>query len=342
MPSLYHDVTNDVLTGVGRAAFLESDTVDPLRAWFPEVRTLNLEYELRAIGRQQIKIAAFRARNAESQIAGRQKAGRTTEGEIPPISQKSILNEEDLSRLQSLSDANDATRRAVARDAVNRAQGVAARIAIARAEAIFDGQVTFTYETGFGGVVVDYQRDASREDTAATVWSDTAAEIGTDLIVNSRLYRTQNGSPAGAILMRSETLANVLANDQINVFTQGSQTQPNPVAPEDLVRQWMARQGLPPIVVMDHQYYDVDAGTVTALPLDAVVWVPPPGFPGFAATVFAPPVRARQTSLVGTDAAGLIVDAYDDEDPVGTWTRATAYAVPVVGDPDRTLKLTVE
>lgn len=338
MPSKYHDLTDQALTNLVGANPLVTSTNSQLAPWFPAVQTSNIRYKLERLGRRGIDIAAYRARNTPSKIIDRQKAGSVTAREIPPLSAKLAQSEEDLAEYRNLADASEATRAAFGDDAALTAASVMARIWIAQRDVMIDAEVSFAHEDGFDGVTIDYNRSGTFEVTADTVWTDASnADIIDEVESWHATYKATNG-PAAAILVSEATYANILKNDQVRSYTSYTGSQSGPLIPSVLT-QYMTARGLPPFAVIDTRIEQIDGGTTYLWPDTKAVFVPQPGS-GYGATVWTPPVLPAGVQVSGGE-YGMATYSFDVDEPVATWTKSVAYAVPATGNPDATMVATV-
>src|SRR5690606_9897113 len=143
--------------------FLPNDNID------------DIEYRVVRGTLQDQDAALIRAWDTESPIGSRQGVSRIM-GELPPISKKIRLGEEERLRRRALErNDNSGLVDAIYNDAANMARAVAARIEMLRGEALYSGQININEN----GVVqtVDFGRDASHEEAPAILWSDTATSV---------------------------------------------------------------------------------------------------------------------------------------------------------------------
>jgi len=339
MPSAYHDLTNDTLTYLTNRSFADTETNDPTRAWFPGQQTGNMTYALESLSRRGISVAAYRAPGTPAKIASRHKAGGVTVRDIPPVSIKIGQGEQELINMRALANASQATQDAFINDAVDMGAAVAARFALARVSCLVNASVAFTEEDGFDGVIIDYGRDAALEVTAGTVWSDAAATILDDVADWHTTYALENG-PAAAILVSQTTLANILSNTQVNDYLAFVGAQSGGSAVPAALTQWLQARGLPPFAVVDHRIKTIDSGFRSIWPDDAAVFVPSPST-NYGAMVWTDTIQARDVTTGARGDYGLTTVSWDEREPIETWTRSAAFAVPATGNPNATMKATI-
>lgn len=293
-----------------------------------------------------VDAAEYRVFDTPAPIADR--PGRSRKGgALPPISRKMGLTEEDILRLNYM-QTRDASGmiRAIYDDAARVTRAVQVRLELARGEALNTGKLTLNEN----GVVatVDYGRSSGHNIvlTGSNLWTDTTNSTPiTNLRAWHQTYIDDNGIEAGAILMSSTAVNNMLLNAEVrNLVANINGASPNLITRTQL-DQVLGSFNLPPIVVVDTKYRV--AGTPTrVIPANRVVFVPPTSeLDTFGKTLYGVSATAMHLNAIGRLAAsaapGIVAVVLTDEDPVKTWTKSDALAIPLIANPDLTLAATV-
>lgn len=285
--------------------------------------------------------AVIRAWDAESPIGGRQGVQRIM-GELPPISKKYRLGEEERLRLRALERRDTSGLvNAIYDDAAKAARSVAARIEMLRGEALYTGKLTIN-ENGVNQVV-DFGRNAGHTVTAGTLWSNTAASTPiTDELAWITTYRANTGIYPAVAVTSLATVNNLALNAQYRSLAQA-----NGITPAVLglagINSIRAVYNLPPIVIND-ELVRKDGVATRVIPANRFVYMPPASEP-LGRTFFG--TTAEALELVGAaqisqdQAPGMVAVVEKTFDPVATWTKVAAVALPVVVHPDLTFSATV-
>ncbi|MFI6444719.1 major capsid protein [Kitasatospora sp. NPDC050543] len=327
-----------VLTGYVRAAEADrSENQFSLDRFLPNSFVDDLEFRFNRGGEGLTEAATYRAYDAESPIGGRAGVSRVT-GELPPLSRKIRLTEYDRIRQRALDRQGDEMTRALLRDGVRMTRSIGARMELARGDALVNGKVSIA-ENGVSASV-DFGRNAAHSVTAATVWSDPAAHILTDLRTWRETYKdTNDGDEPGAALTSQKVFNTMLLNSDFRALLASLVGTPS-IITEASVRQVLAAHGLPPIYIYDAK---VRVGGVATriIPEDRFLFLPAPasGPDGtdLGATLWGTTVEATDSryGLAGTsDAPGVVAGVYETEDPKTLWTKAGAIGLPILANPD--------
>ncbi len=338
MALIYDLADPQELQGFVRQAFGEEErNTFVLSQFLPNVNIGDIEYRI-ARGTLRDQDAAFvRSWDTESPIGSRQGVERIL-GELPPISKKIRLGEEERLRLRALERGNNNQLvDAIFDDAANMARAVAARIEMFRGEALWAASLTIN-ENGVQQTI-PFGRAAGHTVAPGTLWSVTATATPIqDEQAWMTTYTDENGVAPGLALTSTRVVNYLLLNAQYR-----SMAAQNGITPAFLslngLNQIRATYGLPPIVK-----YDVKtrvSGTATrVIPDDKFIYLPPAGEP-LGRTFFG--TTAESLELVGAQqisvdqAPGLVAVVEKTFDPVATWTKAAAIALPVLVNPNLTL-----
>jgi hypothetical protein len=336
------------LTAVIRASLAEQQVNRfTLGRWLPNVAIDDITFRFNKGGTGGLAEASvYRSWDTESRI-GRREGVAQVMGELPPISEKIPLNEYDALRIRSL-DTADPMRRAIARDAYRLATNIAARFELGKGEALANAQFTIN-ENNLQLAPVQFGRKPEHSVVAATLWSDHAnARPLDDLEAWTLVYVNTNGTRPDRALMPRTVLAHMRQCDQ--VVRQVYPLAPAGSAPMVSVEQLntvLSSLDLPAIELNDAQV-SVDGTPTRVMPADALVFVPAPGptdaaqpsdLGGFLLGTTAESLEPEYSSVA--ERAGVVAATWKTKDPVRLWTHAAAVGMPVVREPNLTLKAKV-
>lgn len=326
------------LTGYVREALADrEENTFSLNRWLPNRMIDDLDYRFARGSQGLTEAATYRSWDTESPIAGRVSVQRVS-GELPPISRKIRLGEYDRLRQRRL-DSAIADR--ILSDAVAMMRSVAARIELARGEALETGSLSINEN----GVVatVDFGRSASHEVAPAVIWSDSSADILTDLLGWVEVYQDTNGVTPGAFITSRQVRSWMLQNAEIRALAATIVATPTIVTPEILNRA-LESHDLPPLYLYDAKV-NVNGVATRVISEDVLIMAPAPvGADSWedtelGATLWGTTAEALSDDfgVDQTEAPGIVAGAYSDQDPVAVWTKAAAISLPVMANPDLTL-----
>lgn len=308
-----------------------------LNRFLPDVTLNDIEYRFTRRTDVDQDVAPFRAWDAEAAIGGRQGLARVM-GEIPPLSKKIRLGEEQRLRLRALQGAtapDDAIVRAIFDDAANMMRSVQARIELARGGVLSTGVFTDIAADRQFRSNIPFGVPGDHFVTPTTVWSTVAtATIIKDLRTWLEKYVADNGVAPGAILTSTRVLGFMLQNAEIRTLAGTLAGTPAMVTPATVATA-LSAYGLPPI-----ETYDVSvrvAGVATkVIPDDLVLFLPPAGEP-LGATFNGVTAEALELTsagqLVASQAPGVVAVVEKTFDPVSIWTKASAVSLPILANP---------
>lgn len=313
--------------------FLPNDNID------------DIEYRITTGQLNQPDAAKVRAWDTESPIGKRQGLSRLM-GELPPISKKIPVTEELRLRRRALERGNNQEIvNAIFDDAANMVRSVTSRVEMMRGEALYSGKIIIN-ENGVQQTV-DFGRAATHSPAAlagVAMWSATATATPlTDVRGWVATYRATNGVAPAFILTSPEVIANLLLNAQLRDLATRNGNNPAFLSNVEL-NQIFAAYGLPPFVEYDVQVR-VDGVATRVIPSDRVILMPPAGA-GLGASLFGTTVESLELvdaqQLAADQAPGLVVVNDKTWDPVITWTKAVAIALPILANPNLTLAVDVQ
>jgi len=313
-----------------------------LSQYLPNDNIDEIEYRVTRGSLRDADAAKVRAWDTESPIGSRQGIERIM-GELPPISKKIRLGEEERLRRRALERGNNtALVDAIYNDAAQMGRAVSARVEMLRGEALVNGTLVIN-ENGVSQTV-DFGRRAGHTVTAGTLWSTVAtATPVADLRTWVQTYIDTNGVAPAYILTSTAVISNLLRNAEIRTLATTASGVPGLVT-IDTVTSVFAAFGLPPFVAYDANVR-VDGVQQRVTPVNKLVMMPPSNEP-LGATFWGTTAEALElveAQAIGTDIApGMVATVHKLDDPVSTWTKAAAIALPVLINPDLTFTATVQ
>jgi len=332
------------LTGLIREALADLQVNRfTLSRWLPNVSVDDIAYEFVRGGGGLAETASYRSWDAESKIGRREGLGKVM-GELPPISEKILLNEYDRLRLRKLT--RDDALPFIARDAQRLARNIGARFELVRGQALVNAQAPIPELQQ----TVDFGRSPEHSVVAAVLWSEhaTATPID-DLEAWVQTYIDTNGSAPAVILMPRQVFQNMRQCEQVQrlAFPLAPAGQ-TPLVSADQVSTVIESMGLPPIELYDAQVR-VDGTSTRITPGNALVLLPEAGAPSAAsptelgATLLGTTAEALEDdySLAPGDQPGIVAGTWKTKDPVRLWTHAAAVGLPILREPNLTFKAQV-
>lgn len=313
-----------------------------LQNYLPNDFIDEMEYRVPRGQHQDQDAAPVRAWDTEAPIGTRQGFARLM-GELPPVSKKIPVTEEERLRRRALERGNNqALEDAVYDDAANLTRSVLARVEMFRGEALHSGQIVIN-ENGVRQAI-PFGRKASHSVAPATLWSTTAAaDPVRDIMAWVAVYITTNGVAPAFILTSTEVVANLLLNASIRALAGTVAGAPG-IVTVDTLQSILRAFGLPPIVTYDVMVR-VNKVATRVIPANKVILMPPANEP-LGATLWG--TTAEALVLTGAQeiavdqAPGLVAVTMASYDPVHTWTKVASVPLPVLPNPDLTLTATVQ
>ncbi|MEO3976308.1 major capsid protein [Streptomyces sp. CAU 1734] len=333
-----------LLTGLIREALRDLQTNKfTLSRWLPNVPVNDITFEFKKGGGGLAESASYRSWDAESKI-GRREGLAKIMGELPPMSEKIPLNEYDRLRMRKMNDADALP--FIARDAKRLAENIAARLEVGRGGALVNAAVAIPELK----TTVDFGRTGAHSVVAAILWTNYAtARPLADLASWKRTYTNTNGQAPAAILMSEVAFAHMMQCEQVIRQVYPFATGPNlPMVTADQIDTILKSMRLPPIELYDAQV-KVDGVATRITPENSIAFLPPPG----ASTAEAPTdlgatllgVTAESLEedydLQPGDQPGIVAGQWKTKDPIRIWTHAAAVGIPILREPNLTLKAQV-
>lgn len=201
----------------------------------------------------------------------------TSRVKLPAVSQMLGRGERDrleLERQRLGGTALGAIEQAIYDDTENNVRSVQARVELMRGDLLGDGIITIPE---MGGMQADFGVPAEHKVTAATPWTTTAtADILGDLRNWNKVYRNNNGFPFGGMIMSEDTLYTMLQNAALRTIWSNVNGTPS-LLTQDQLNTTLSAYRLPPVAAVYDAQTVVDGTTVSILPHNAVIFVPPAG-----------------------------------------------------------------
>lgn len=312
-----------------------------LDEFLPNRQVEDLEYRIRQGALQDVDVAEYRAWDTQPKMTAR--PGTTyIQGSLGPVSRQIPLGEEEMLRMRALeSGSNDPIIEAIFNDAERMVRSVQARIELARGDLINDGKVTIN-ENGLS-LEADFGRSASATKTAANLWTNTSTgKPLTDLLTWQEDYVNLNGTVPGLILMSRQRLQNFALNAEMRGYAAIGGTTPARINMETVAAILQA-EGLPPIQLYDTTVR-VNGVATRVLPAEKIFLMPPKSEP-LGHTYYgitAEAIKLRQKGLITREAMpGVVAITLENENPVQSFTLATAIALPATPNPNLIFDCTV-
>lgn len=311
-----------------------------LRQFLPNDNIDDIEYRATKGNLRDQDAAKVRSWDTESPIGDRQGISRIM-GELPPISKKIPLTEEQRLRMRALERGNNnAIVQAIFGDAANMARAVVARVEMLRGEALSMGSISIN-ENGVKQVI-DFGRNPAH--TPATLaganqFTDPASPAVDILTADVAVYLATNGVRPALGLTSTRVINGLLRNTQIRTLLGSLAGAPALVTNQQLA-QVLQAFNLPPLVAYDVSVR-VDGVQTRILDDRDIIFLPPANEP-LGATFFGTTAEALELAgaqqISQDQAPGLVAVVDKTFDPVATWTKAAAIALPVLVNPDLTFR----
>jgi hypothetical protein len=312
-----------------------------LAAYLPNRNIDEIEYRITSGSLRDPDVAPFRAWDTEAPIGSRQGLTRIM-GELPPLSKKMRLGEEERLRRRML-DTGDSQPLvdAIYDDAGQLTRSVTGRIELARGEAL----ETAALAINENGVVqtVTFGRKAGHTVTAAIKWDvpGTAVPIA-DLRSWVQTYIDSNGTAPAFGLTSTQVISALMLVAEIRALATNISGVPALVTLAT-VQSVFAAFGLPPMVPYDTTVRV--AGVATRVTNAKKVTLMPPAGEPLGNTLFgttAEAITLAEARAISNDQVpGMMATVHNMDDPVSTWTKVAAIALPVLPNPDLTFTATV-
>lgn len=331
-------ITPAELTGYARESLSAYEQrKGSLSAWLPNKNVTDILVRFVAGQAGLVDEAKFRAYGAAPEI-GRYQPGKRVIIELPAIGQNNPMDEytklraraaSDDAIVKYITDQTDAVVRAVA-DALEKMRGVV----------LTSGKATID-QANFKSVD-DFGRSADMAPTAATAWTDTAADILSDLQAWHDKYVEVNGDEPGTLLVSTKIARLIGVSKQFQTKLIDGSSRP---ASLNDINGVLAGQGLPALTVFNRR---TKSGRVTP---DGVLFMLPAAVASDAwedtelgSTFWGVTESASKPGweIAESEQPGIVVAAFEGEKPgEPTEIISDAVALPVLANADLSLAATV-
>lgn len=312
-----------------------------LAQYLPNVNIDEIEWRITQGTLTDTDAAMVRAWDTESPIGSRQGLKRIM-GELPPISKKMRLGEEERLRRRKLeTGVTGPLVDALYNDAAQMARAVLARIEMLRGEVLLNATITIN-ENGVNPGVVDFGRIAAHTVSAATKWDAAGSDPVADLRAWAQTYINNNGIAPAVALTSTQVISTMMQNQSVRNLATSVAGTPALVTLQT-VQQILQAFGLPPVVPYDTS---VRVAGVQQKVMDPkrLVLLPAVGEP-LGGTFFGTTAEALELAearaLEQAQAPGMVATIHKYDDPVSIWTKAAAIALPTLANPNLSLTATV-
>ena len=344
---IYDMVNSQQLQGYVRGLHLELDANQfTLSGILPNRNITDIEFRITQGTLLDQDVATVRAWDTPVGIAGRQGLTRLM-GELPPLGRKIRLGEEERIRLNQLlrngTAANGGYAEAINsiyNDVGNMARAVAARMEMFRGEALSSAAIAIN-ENGVK-LDIDFGRDASLDTAPATAWTDTAGSTPLDdeLAWLQTYYDFNYQSPTAVVT--SLTVVRLLQrNEQYRTLATFNGLTPSYLSLEQ-INQVRAAYTLPPIIIYNTKVR-VNGVATRIIPEYDFIYIPSPGPLGSTLLgVTAEAIELASANEITQDQLpGMTAVIMKESEPVATWTKVSAVGVPILANPNLTMRIDV-
>nr|DAM85403.1 MAG TPA: major capsid protein [Caudoviricetes sp.] len=305
---------------------------------FPEVKRQSLEFDMLTNGSKTPVIASVHGFDTESEIGQREAEKMAIE--LALIKRKMQLKEKEIIALES--PRNEAERaylmRNVYADFDALVESIKARIEAMRMEIVATGKVTL--DENNLDAAIDFGVPAENKATNVD-WSAETSNPINDMIT----WKNQLDTAPARVLTSTTVLSKILANKNVvNALFGKDSTR---IASVGELNNYLAQLGLPKIYTYDAKYRKLEAnGTYTKhryFPENAFVMMP--GEP-LGETIYGPTaeeIRLQRDPSIDIRTVGKILAMMYEEgtDPVSTWEKAVATALPALKCADELFQATI-
>jgi hypothetical protein len=305
---------------------------------FPEVKRQSLEFDMLTNGSKTPVVASVHGFDTESEIGQREAEKMAIE--LALIKRKMQLKEKEIIALESPRNEAEKTylMKNVYDDIDSLVESIKARIEVMRMEVVATGKITLKENN------LDASIDfgVPNENKATNVnWSLADANPINDMIT----WKNQLDSAPRRVLTSTTVLAKILANKNVvNAIFGKDSTR---IASVGELNNYLEQLQLPKIYTYDAKYRKLEAnGKYTKhryLPENAFVMMP--GEP-LGETIYGPTaeeIRLQRDPSIDIRLVGKILAMMYEEgkDPVSTWEKAVATALPALKCADELFQATI-
>lgn len=303
---------------------------DAILNFLPDENTYDQEFAYNVISKTS-QMGAMIGVGNEPPIRDRDAVARRM-GQLAKYGWKDIVTENELLKLHN--PRNDGEFKALIDNIIANGGTVVSelrdRINVTKAQALATGQVN--YDDNNVKVSIDFTEDMPAEHkvvlTGANTWANADHDVIGDLIAWDQQYQETNGKQADAILMTRQTQALLLKNAVIVTEAVGNNASGRGRVSNDELNSVLGGYGLPSITIVKKTSSQVKnsvtgaVDTVELFPEGRVVFVSN----GVGKFLLGPTVENNFQP-------GIVLQAYDKNEPIQSILRAVAMGFPVIDNP---------
>lgn len=317
------------LTTVGRTV-VDARDAQPgtLADVFPNVAVPDVVFSWIKNGKSR-DVAQYRAFDAEAAIGGTSGLEEKT-ARLAPLSLKKRFGELDALRRMA-PNSPESVEQAANRLAAEIGQSFVRALAVHRSTALVTGKLSIVDEEGGFRQNVDFGRRPDHTATAATAWSDDAADPIADLEQWRNAFEAHTGAVPTKLKMSRTVFAAMSRNAKVRGYFGAN--APTLISQENL-NATLSAYGLPTIELIHAQVNGVNAFSQDHVVLAA---------DGAGVTSWGLTKNAQDSryGIAAGEMPGLVVAGYREDDPSIEWIIGNATVLPVLTDPDLTFSAKV-
>lgn len=305
---------------------------------YPEVKKQSLEFDMLTNSSKTPVIASVHGFDTESEIGQREAQKKAIE--LALIKRKMQLKEKEIIALES--PRNEAEKQYLMQDVYNDidtlVESIRARVELMRMELTATGKITLN-ENGLKATI-DF--GVPKENKATGINWDSA---DSNPIIDLLKWKDKLDSAPGRILTSTTILAKILANKNVVNALFGKDSMR--IATVGELNNYLEQLQLPKIYTYDQKYRKLEAnGKYTKnryFPENALVMMPSEPL---GETLYGPTAEEirlqRDPSIDIRQVGNILAMVYEEsKDPVGTWEKAVATALPALNCADELFQATI-
>lgn len=297
---------------------------------------LTVALESGADGR--VEVAEYRAFDAENAFGNAGARGRRQIVELAPLGQQARVSEYDR-LVERARTTPQAIKDVLGRRAIHLGRAVADRLELARGEVLRTGGLNIN-ENEIIGAAVDFGRDEDMEVTAAVNWADAGADWITELNSWMNAYADKNGELPETMIVSRKVLSVIKASDATQSIFAVDGAYTRRITTED-IQQFLVDEGLPRIATYDRKVVK-NGQSVDVLDPNGIIFAPSASLnAGSTALGTTLESQSPRYGIPVGEEAGIVVGAFESDNPMGLYLNASAIGLPVLHDANRFMSATV-
>lgn len=280
----------------------------------------------------RVEVAEYRAFDAETSFGHTDATGKRQIVELAPLGQQARVSEHDR-LIQRNSSTPDRVKQILGRKSVDLGRAVADRLEMARGQVLQTGKLTIN-ENGFQAEV-DFQRDPSMTVDAAVPWTDSSVDVIQEYADWVEAYIELNGEAPAYGLASRRVITAFKKADVFGKVVSGPDAVYQRRATTADVQQFLSDEGLPPLKEYNRKVRK-NGSAVDVIDPDVMVFVPSAAS-GAGSTAMGTTLESLSPryGIVPGEEAGIVVGAYESDNPMGLYLNSAALGVPVLHDANK-------